>query len=110
MTGSFIAKIAGSVTAVVAIVGFMWQAGPVVADLQEIYEQKESILHTVILVQEVHQLQSRVSELEIENDSLKIKVDVLTSGKFPYDSLWVNTRQGWKIFSSDTKWIWKIRD
>lgn len=110
MTTGFVAKIAGSVTAIAAIIGFLWSASPVIYDLQTIYKNKDAILHSVIMVEEVHQLQSKVHELETENDSLKIKIDVLTSGKFPYDSLWVNTRQGWKIFSSDTKWVWRKRD
>lgn len=107
MTGSYIAKIGGIVTGVVAAVGFMWQTGPVITDLQTIYRSKDAILHATELVDEIHEMQRDVAYLERKIDSLQKVEALIMHGKFPYDSAYVLTSSGWRILPKDTKWIYK---
>jgi hypothetical protein len=97
----------GTVLAVGSFVYGVWTAAPVVAEIQSIYDKRKAIEHVTVMVEEVHQMQVKIRDLEIERDSLERKVNALLHGKFPYDSAYVLTGSGWKIYHKDTKWIYR---
>lgn len=101
-----IKTVAITLTSLAAIIGFIFSAAPIIADLQDIYHQKEHIEHVSNMVEEVHQLQVKVHDLEQTQDSLKLQIKVLSHSKSPYDSLWILTHSGWKLYHRNTRWIW----
>ena len=99
-----------SLGSIVCVAWWIFTHSNEIGEVHELYEKRREIVHSIELMNEVHELQSKVYELQSINDSLLIKIHVLTEGKWPYDSLTILNRRGeWRTYPKGTNWIWKIR-
>ena len=97
-----------------SVIGGVWTAAPYVSDIHDLHQHKKELLQLIEMSTEINELQRKVQALEIKNhsyditnDSLRMCIKVLSHGKNPKDSIFVQTYSGWKKFHRNTEWVWR---
>jgi len=101
-----------------SVIGGVWTAAPYVSDLHDWHSHKRTMIEMIDDrandLTRIHTLEAKVQALEIKNhsyditnDSLRLCIRVLSHGKNPKDSIFIQTYSGWKKFHRNTEWVWR---